>query len=153
MRAEPAASSSPSSIKCQHCDPLLTLLASSWPCHRCSHSNDSSRNKKCCSSCRAWRDGLAPQGRRYVDVGSSFVASSTEENGPPNNVSPRRDGSPTKSRGGTKRKSPYRGSGGVLCPSTPPSPPALRPMRRITASPSSVEAFPTASLDRHLPLL
>jgi len=31
-----------------------TLLASSWSCHQCSHSNDLSRNKK------AWRDGLAP---------------------------------------------------------------------------------------------
>jgi len=60
-----------------------------------------------------------------------------DENGPPNNESHRSDGSPTKSRGGTKRKSPSQGVGRVLCPSTPPSPPALRPMRRITASPSS----------------
>ena len=36
-----------------------------------------------------------------------------------------------------KRISPSRGLGGVLCPSTPPLPPALRPMRRITASPLS----------------
>ena len=54
-----------------------------------------------------------------------------------NNTSPRRDESPTKSRGGTKRKSPSQGLGGVLCPSTPPLPPALRPMRWITGSPPS----------------
>ena len=60
-----------------------------------------------------------------------------EENDPPNNTPPCSNGSPTKSRGGTKRKSPSRGLGGVLCPSTPPSPPALRQMHRITASPPS----------------
>ena len=59
------------------------------------------------------------------------------ENGPPNNASPCKDGSLTKSRSGTKRISPSQGLGGVLCPSTPPSPPALCPMRRITASPPS----------------
>jgi hypothetical protein len=122
-----------------------TILASSWPCHRCSHSNDSSRNKKHCSSCRAWRDGLAPlsaKGGGTLTLGAAASdvglvdddATCHDENGTPNNVSPRSDGSPTKSRGGTKRKSPSRGLGGVLCPTTPPSPPALRPMRRITAS-------------------
>jgi hypothetical protein len=121
------------------------LLASSWLCHQCGHSNDSSKNKKRCSSCRAWRDGLAPlsakggtSGAAASDVGLVDDATCHDENGPPNNASPRRDdGSPTKSRGGTKRKSPSRGLGGVFCPSTPPSPPALRPMRWITASPPS----------------
>ncbi len=47
-----------------------------------------------------------------------------------------RGGSPAKSRG-AKRKSPSQGLGGVLCPLALPSPPALRPMRRITASPPS----------------
>ena len=133
--------------------PLLrsaTLLASSWPCQRCSHSNDSSRNKKCCSLCWAWRDGLAPLSAKGGGTSTSGAAASLsnaglvgndaichDENGPPNNASPCRDGSPMKSRGGTKRKSPSQGLGGVLCPSTPPSPPALRPMRRITASPPS----------------
>ena len=51
-----------------------------------------------------------------------------------NNASPPRGMRPTKR--GIKRKSPSQGLGGVLCPSTPPSsPPALRPMRQITASP------------------
>ena len=59
-------------------------------------------------------------------------ASCHDENDAPNNASPPRGGSPTKR--GIKRKSPSR-AGLVLCPSTPPSPPALRPMRRITASP------------------
>jgi hypothetical protein len=96
--------------------PLLqsaTLIASSWPCHQCSHSNDSRRNKKRCSSCQAWRDGLAPlrakgggtstSGAGASDVG--LINNDTtchDENGPPNNVSPYRDESPTKSRGGTK---------------------------------------------------
>jgi hypothetical protein len=119
-----------------------TLLASSWSCHRCSHLNDSSRNKKRCSSCQAWRDGLAPLSAKGGTLTSGAASSNVglvgddatcqDENGPLNNASPRRDGSPTKSRGGTKRKSPLR-----LCPSTPPSPPALRPMRRITAFPPS----------------
>jgi hypothetical protein len=60
-----------------------------------------------------------------------------EENVLRNNSSPRRNGSLMKSRGGTKRKSPSRGLGGVLCQSTPPSPPALRTMRQIAASPPS----------------
>ena len=64
-------------------------------------------------------------------------ATCRDENGPPNNMSPRRDGSLTKSRSGSKRKSSSQGLGGVLCPSTPPSPLALRSMRRITASPPS----------------
>jgi hypothetical protein len=102
--------------------------------------------KKRCSSCRAWRDGLAPlsakggtSGAAASDVGLvDNDATCHDENGPPNNASPRRDdGSPMKSRGGTKRKSPSRGLAGVLCPSTPPSPPALCSMRRITASPPS----------------
>ena len=131
--------------------PLLrsaTLLASSWPCQRCSHSNDSSRNKKRCSSCRAWRDGLAPLSAKGGGTSTSGAAASLsdaglvgddatchDENGPPNNASPRRDRCPTKR--GEKRKSPFRGLGGVLCPSTPQSPPALRPMRQITACPPS----------------
>ena len=127
-----------------------TLLALSWLCNRCSHLNDSSRNKKRSSLCQAWRNGLAPlsakgggtsakgggtlpSGAAVSDVGLvSDDATCHDENGPPNNASPRRDRSPTK-RGG-KRKSPPRGLGGVLCPSTPPSPPALNLMHWITAS-------------------
>jgi hypothetical protein len=125
------------------------LLASTWLCHQCSHSNDSSRNKKCCSSCRAWRDGIAPLSAKGSGTLMSGAAASDVrlvgnndttcryENGPPNNASPCKDGSLTKSRSRTKRISPSQGLGGVLCPSTPPSPPALCPMRRITASPPS----------------
>jgi hypothetical protein len=129
--------------------PLLqsaTLLASSWLCHQCSHSNDSTKNKKRCFSCQAWRDGLAPlsekgdtstSGAAASDVGLvEDDASCHDKNGVPNNASPCRGGSPTKSRG-TKRKSPSQGLGRVLCPSAPPSPPALCPMHRITASPLS----------------
>jgi hypothetical protein len=128
--------------------PLLqsaTLLALSWLCHQCSHSNDSNTNKKCCFLCQALRDGLAPLSAKGGTSTSGAAASNTglvnndaschDKNGPPNNASPCRGGSPTKR--GTKRKSPSRKLGGVLCPSSAlPSPPALCPMCRITASPS-----------------
>jgi hypothetical protein len=122
--------------------PLLrsaTLLASSWLCHRCSHSNDSTKNKKRCFLCQAWRDGLAPLsakgGISTLGAAASNVglvdndASCHDENGALNNASPHRGGSPTKSSRGTKRKSPSQGLGRVLCPSAPPLPLALRPMR------------------------
>jgi hypothetical protein len=121
-----------------------TLLASSWLCLvRCSHSNDSNRNKN--AAPRVGHGGmglhLAPLSAKggMLGVAASDIglinddASCHDENDAPNNASPPRGGSPTKR--GIKRKSPSRGLGGVLCPSTPPSLPALRPMRRITASP------------------
>jgi hypothetical protein len=124
--------------------PLLqsaTLLASSWLCNRCSHLNDSSRNKKCCFSCQAWRNGLVPlsakgggtstSGAAASDVGLiSDGATCHDENGPPNNASPCRDRSPRK-RGG-KRKVPSRGLGEVLCPSIPPE--QIRRQARSTMS-------------------
>jgi hypothetical protein len=142
-------------MKCQHCD----LLPSS-PC-RDYATNVAIRmtplritNAAPCVS-QAWRDGLAPLSAKgststsraaALDVGLINAASDIrlvnddaschDENGPPNTASPRRGGSPTKSRGGTKRKSPSRGLGRVLCPSwAPPSPPALFPMHQITLSP------------------
>ena len=115
-----------SPIKCRFCDPLPSSP-------RRGHANG-------CSSCRAWRDGLAPLSAKGSTLGAAASdiglgnddASCHDENDAPNNASPPRGGSPTKR--GIKRKSPSR-AGLVLCPSTPPSPPALRPMRRITASP------------------
>jgi hypothetical protein len=102
-----------------------TLLASSWLCHQCSHSNDSNTNKKCCFLCQAWRDGLAPLsakgGTSTLGAAASNIglvdddASCHDKNRPPNNASPRRGGSPTKR--GTERKSLSRELGGVLCPS------------------------------------
>jgi hypothetical protein len=97
------------------------------------------------SGMEGWACTTECKGRRYVDVGSSCVRrrarrrrrTCRDENGPPNNMSPLRDGSLTKSRSGSKRKSPSQGLGGVVCPSTPPSPLALRSMRRITLSPPS----------------
>ena len=92
-----------------------TLLALSWPCHQCSHSNDSSRNKKHCFSCQAWRDGLAPLSAKGCGTSTSRAAASNvglvgddntscrDENGPLNNTSLRRDWSPMK-RGGGKEK-------------------------------------------------
>jgi hypothetical protein len=74
-----------------------TSLALLWLCHRCSHSNDSNTNKKCCFSCQAWRDGLAPlsakggtltSGAAASDIGLvDDDASCHDENGPPNNAS------------------------------------------------------------------
>jgi hypothetical protein len=77
---------------------------------------------------------MSTSGAAASDVGlDDNVASCHDENGAPNNTSPCRGGIPTKSRG-TKRKSPSRVLGGVLCPSALPLPPALRPMCQITAS-------------------
>jgi hypothetical protein len=109
--------------------PLLqsaTLLALSWLCHQCSHSNYSNTNKKRCFLCQAWRDGLAPlsakggtstSGEAASDIGLvDDDASCHDKNGLPSNASPRRGGSLTKR--GTKRKSHSRELGGVLCPSS-----------------------------------
>ena len=68
--------------------------------------------------CPAWRDGLAPlsaKGGGTLTLGAAASevglvgddnATCRDENDLPNNASPRRDGSPMKSRCGTKRKSP-----------------------------------------------
>ncbi len=124
--------SHPPSIKCQHCDPL---------------PSSPRRGHASCSSCRAWRDGLATLSAKGGGTSTSGTASSDvgpvdddatcrDKNDPPNKASPRRGGSPMKSRGGgTKIKSPSQGLGGVLCLSTTTSPPALCLMHRITASP------------------
>jgi hypothetical protein len=83
----------------------------SWLCHQCSHSNDSSKNKKRCSLCQAWRDGLAPLSAKggtstlraaasnagLVDAASDVRlvnndVSCHDENGLPNNASPCRGG-------------------------------------------------------------
>jgi hypothetical protein len=120
-----------------------TLPASSWLCLQCRHLNNSNMNRKRCSLCWAWRDGLAPLsakgGRATLGAAASNVglvnnnASCHKKNGAPNNASPCRGGSPMKR--GNKRKSPSQGLGRVLCPLTPPSPPALHLMHQITASP------------------
>ena len=36
------------------------LAAASWQCQWCSHTNSAENNKRCCFSCRGWRDGIAP---------------------------------------------------------------------------------------------
>jgi hypothetical protein len=119
-----------------------TLLASSWLCLQCRHSNNSNTNRKHCSSCQAWRDGLAALSAKGNTSTSGAAASDTglvgddaschDKNGVPNIASPCRDGSQPKR--GIKRKFPSRGFGGLLCPSTPSSPPARHPMCQITAS-------------------
>ena len=91
---------------------------------------------------QAWRAGLAPLSAKGGGTSTSGAAASDvgladddatycDKNGPPNNdnASPCRDGSLTKSRISLSRIRQK-----VWCTSTPPSPPALRPMRRITAS-------------------
>jgi len=66
--------------------------------------------------------GAAAPDIGFVDDDATF----RDKNGPPDNVSPQRDVSRMKSRGGTKRKSPSRGLGGmILHPLPPPMPPAL----------------------------
>ncbi len=146
MPAKPAATRPFSHLPSLNEMPLLqsaTLLPSLWLCHRCRHSNDLNTKRKLYFSCQAWMDGLAPLsakgGTSTLGAAASNVglvddnASCHDKNGVPSNAFPCRGGSPTKSRG-TKRKSPSRGLGGVLCLSAPPSPPALCLMHRITAS-------------------
>ena len=84
----------------------------------------------CTTECKGWR---------YVDVGSSCIRhwARRQRCNLPRREWPAKQCVPSQRRGETKRKSHSRGLGGVLCPSTLPSPPALRPMRRITVSPPS----------------
>jgi hypothetical protein len=111
--------------------PLLrsaTLLATSWRCHQWGHSNDLSKNKRRCSLCQSRRNGLAPLSAKGDTSGTAVSnaglvnndASCHDKNDTPNNASPRRGGSLTKS--GIKRKSPSQGLGIVLCPLTPQLP-------------------------------
>ena len=51
-----------------------TFLASLWPCHQCSHLNDSSMNKKCCFSCQARKDGLAQLSAKGGSTSTSRAA-------------------------------------------------------------------------------
>ncbi len=37
-----------------------TILALSWQGKWCSHTNNTTKNKKRCFSCQAWRNGIAP---------------------------------------------------------------------------------------------
>ena len=51
-----------------------TFLASLWPCHQCSHLNDSSMNKNCCFSCQARKDGLAQLSAKGGSTSTSRAA-------------------------------------------------------------------------------
>jgi hypothetical protein len=117
-----------------------SALAASWQCQQCNRTNNSTKNKRHCFSCQAWRDGIAPlsaAGITIIDAhkgdGAFFCSN---KNDAPNNVSSHKVRSPKKEGG--KRKSPSRGLGGmVLHPLPPPSPPPLRSTRSITPSPLS----------------
>jgi hypothetical protein len=91
------------------------------------------------SGMEGWACTTECKGRRYVDVGSSCVRrrARRQRSNLPRREWPAKQRVPSQRRGETMRKSHSRGLGGVLCPSTLPSPPALRPMHRITASPPS----------------
>ncbi len=97
-----------------------TILALSWQCQWCSHSNNSFKNKKHCCSCLAWRDRIAPLSTRMhgnmfnkaggIDDVGLLVCSS--KNGSPNKASPCKvERRPEKS--GERRKSPSQGNGSV----------------------------------------
>jgi hypothetical protein len=108
-----------------------TILALSWQCQRCSHTNDSAKNKKHCFSCQAWRDEIAPlstwahgnvcnKAGGIGKVGSNGTCGimrvvllfCSSKNDSPNNASPHKVGtSPEKC--GNKRKSPSWGNGGI----------------------------------------
>ena len=143
-----------------------TLLASSWPCHQCSHSNDSSRNKKRCSSCQAWRDGLAPLSakaavrRRREQLRPTSGSSTTTQPATTRRMA-RQTTRPLAGTGVQRR------AGVGLRENLPIEDQAeycvrqhrhrlrlyAQCVRSLPAHRQSVVASPTASLDRHLPLL
>ena len=70
-----------------------SALTASWQCQRCDHTNNSAKNKRCCFSCRAWRDGIAPSSAAGITIadahgggGATFCSSKSDAQ---NNVSPR----------------------------------------------------------------
>ena len=72
---------------------LVSALAVLWQCQRCDRTNDSAKNKRRCSSCRAWRDGIAPSSAAGITIadahgggGATFCSSKSDAQ---NNVSPR----------------------------------------------------------------
>ncbi len=53
---------------------LVSPLAASWQCQRCDRTNDSAKNKRRCSSCRAWRDGIAWSSAAGITIADAAVA-------------------------------------------------------------------------------
>jgi len=113
-----------------------TTGASAWKCHRCNHANDTIRNKKRCSSCRSWKDGIAPlsaSARCVVldnkagaelrdDVSAGIdIFEDARENDSPNNKN--------HERTGERRESPLQSIDGrsPLSPILAPPSPARRP--------------------------
>ncbi len=47
---------------------LASALAALWQCQRCNCINNSAKNKRCCFSCRAWRDGIAPSSAAGIAI-------------------------------------------------------------------------------------
>ncbi len=90
---------------------LASALAASWQCQRCNCINDSTKNKRRCFSCRAWRDRIAPLSAAGIAIADAHRGGSTSfcsnKNDALNNASPCKVGSPKKR--GAKRKSPSRG--------------------------------------------
>jgi hypothetical protein len=118
----------------------------SWKCQRCNHANNSTKNKKRCSSCRGWRDKITPLSacarcnvlnKAGVDVsgnapGSVDIFEGFRENDSPNtnNASCCKAGmTSSQERSGEKRKSHSQGNNGVARrpPLSPILPPALQP--------------------------
>jgi hypothetical protein len=52
----------------------VSPLAASWQCQRCDRTNNSAKNKRRCSSCRAWRDGIAPSSAAGIRIADTAVA-------------------------------------------------------------------------------
>ena len=114
-----------------------TTGASAWKCHRCNHANDTVRNKKRCSSCRSWKDGIAPlsASARCVVLDNKAgidIFEDARENDSPNtkNASFRMVGTTSgHERTGERRESPLQSIDGrsPLSPILAPPSPARRP--------------------------
>ena len=115
-----------------------SIDTSSWQCHSCEHPNET--NRKRCSSCQAWKDGITPmhlakqlrRARKKKNNAANFVnrrpntnidGSSFDENTHPNFASTRigtsKDETTSPSKGRNKKRR--------VTPSSPPSSPLLPP--------------------------
>jgi hypothetical protein len=56
---------------------LAFALAALWQCQQCDCINNSAKNKRCCFSCRAWRDGFAPSSAAGIVIADAHGGGST----------------------------------------------------------------------------
>ena len=63
-----------------------SALAALWQCQQCDCINDSAKNKRCCFSCQAWRDGIAPLSAAGIAIAGAHGGGGTSFCSNENNV-------------------------------------------------------------------